>query len=117
MFFLVFSRDGLPTSRLSERHQVVSAIMGRPNDRLIASVHFSIHSSGTVWSALLKALASSTGVPLIVRAPSVAGWGQSLFAAYPCHQLLLHHMIRSHFVCMCRYVTRNLLPAKDRDGG
>ena len=72
MFLLFFSRDGLPTSRLPERHHVVSAILGRPYDRVFASVHF--------LSAPLKALASSTGVLLLVRAPSVAGWGHALIA-------------------------------------
>ena len=103
-FSFFFSRDGLPTSRLSEQHQLVSAIMGRPNDRLICFNSFcSVHCSGTVWSALtLKMRASSTGVPLFVRAPSVAGWGQSLSAAYPCQQLLLapHDSVSILFVCV-----------------
>ena len=71
---------------------------------------------GTVWSALtLKMRASSTGVPLFVRAPSVAGWGQSLSAAYPCQQLLLapHDSVSILFVLHSQLA----LPAKDRDGG
>ena len=85
-FSFFFSRDGLPTSRLSEQHQLVSAIMGRPNDRLICFNSFcSVHCSGAVWSALPLRCARRPLVSLfIVRAPSVAGWGQSLSAAFTC---------------------------------
>ena len=47
-------------------------------------------------------LASSTGVLLLVRAPSVAGWGQASFAAYPWHLL----SFASHdSLSLCLYVS------------